>query len=169
MSRLLIGILLLLTTKSIGQNIADSLILSIQTHLDSLAFENKTCKISYLNDKNTLYVGILDEEKIITEYGLLIHDIHPMGIFSISKDSISFIRLLSLENGNVFTKETTRNDINLSSSTNYVDFGGWPKYLNSKYIQIIVDELETLVLACTQNESTTNSTGEIYSPPPKHK
>lgn len=125
----------------------------------SLSFEDFTFKVSYIEEKETLYFEVMKNESTINAYKLLKRDIHPKGFFLIKDDTNLYsIRILSLHNGNVFIKENFKGKYRHSNTTNFVDIGSW----DDSYKPILTKFMSDFDQFLNNNTSKkTNKNGEI--------
>lgn len=99
-----------------AQNPIDELKMLFSDLGDSLIYD-----LDYIEEKEIIYLTFYKDSVIKRGLKMLIKDIHPEGIFLISKDGRNTIRILSIDNGHKFIEENFRNGFRLSKTTNLVD------------------------------------------------
>lgn len=125
MYKLVFSLLILINLTSFAQN--NEAFESMGQSFNDLSIDDFTFKVSYNKEKETLYFEVKENGMTINAYKLLKRDIHPKGMFLIENDNQYSIRILSLNNGHVFIKESFGTKYRHSNTTNFVDIGLWDK------------------------------------------
>lgn len=123
---------------------------------DSLVYDFR-----YIEEKETLYLSIFEQDIQKNGYRLLITDIHPEGIF-VEKNKI---RVLAINNGHMFVEEKFRSGKRLSHNTNYIDIEG---YMDLDKAQKFVESLRAFVKSKTQKPKTKDKEIKVYMSPRKN-
>lgn len=137
MYKLVFSLLVFINSTSFAQN--NETFKSMEQSFNSLSIDAFAFKVSYFEEKETLYFEVKENGATINAYKLLKRDIHPKGIFMIENDNQYSIRILSLNNGHVFIKENFGTKYRHSNTTNYVDIGSWEESYKPKLIKFLSD------------------------------
>ena len=101
-------ILLLYCTFFISCSFANEELGKINDLINSLT-DDSTIEFSVDTKKNTLLITE-DKKEVASRYKLIIDDIHPEGIFYTREKGETRIKILSLNNYNVFTEDVRKNN-----------------------------------------------------------
>nr|AMP57059.1 hypothetical protein [uncultured bacterium] len=137
MYKLVFLLLMLTNLTSFAQN--NETFESMEQSFNDLSIDHFTYKVSYIEEKKTLYFEVKENGITINTYKLLKRDIHPKGIFLIENDNRYSIRILSLNNGHVFIKENFGTKYRHSNTTNFVDIGSWDKKHKTNLTKFLSD------------------------------
>lgn len=117
--------LFLLSLCSFGQNHNEDVSIKLKESFHSLSYDDLEFKVNYIKNEKTLYFESKRSGNSIKGYKMLIEDIHPKGIFLYESKETFSIRILSLNNGNVFIEDNLDSKYKYSKTTNHIDIGNW--------------------------------------------
>lgn len=118
--------LFLFSLYTFGQNSKENVSIKLKESFSSLSYGEFEFRVNYIEGKETLYFETIKSGKPINGYKLLVEDIHPKGIYLYEDNrGIYLLRILSINNGNVFIEENLGKKHKHSKTTNYVDIGYW--------------------------------------------
>ncbi len=158
-----------LSGNMIGQNQKEDLLFKLIQSFSNLSYEDVKFEISYIKEKNTLYFKKFKSHKLDKAYRLLLVDIHPKGVFIYGNEGENMIRILSINNGNVFIEEKfTNSGFRISKTTNYIDIGYW----NEESVNLLSDfiiNLENFINSGLMKKIVNPKEIEILVAPTKRK
>lgn len=121
--RILIGLVFMLTSaEKVHCQITDKRKINTLTKTyENLSCKDELYKLEYITNVNTFIFKLAISDSKEIGYKVMLTDIHPEGIFSIELDGKTYIRILSIDNGNRFIKEKFTNGFRFGTTTNIID------------------------------------------------
>lgn len=131
--------LLFFSLFSFGQEKKRDSIVQFEKSFQQLSYNDFEYSVDYMEDKKTLYFKSIKSGIPVNGYKLLVEDIHPKGIYLYKSNGRYTIRVISLNNGNVFIKENFGGKYRNSNTTNYVDIGAWGESNKPNIVEFILN------------------------------
>jgi len=117
----LILIILTFSGELVSQDYIDNKIEVASESFESFSDENNFYLLEYIKEKETLHFWYRAEGSNRIEYAARLEDIHPEGIFLEYLEDRIVLKILSMDNGKVFTHTIFRGQMRQGKSTNIID------------------------------------------------